>query len=436
MTSVLDGLSLRGERRRAGVDVGSGGPAMSATELQQKLPLHKRRWFQYSLRTLLALTLLASIGLSWLAVKMQRAERQRKAIETVEERKGTVTFADEDVADPFAVPRRQRKASAVASDRTRIHRDDSGSAKNPREASAVASERKGIATAEDVNAPNPFGSQTKAGSASTLRSNTLQDLLGGEYSGTVTRVNLWARTVADDDLTVLKNLPQLRDLELGATAVSDAGVRHLKDLVGLERLGLVRTSVTDEGLVYVAALANLKELNIDGTQVTDQGLVHVVALTNLKVLHINGTQVTDQGLAHLERLTKLTGLGVNSTQITDNALAYIGKMKQIQSLDLAGTRIQGTGFRHLAKLKDLVSLDIGGNAIDPAHVAELGGLPKLEWLAIGLPEVTEQTPAYFKQFKSLKLLWVRDPTPSENDLEKLRQALPGVRILSPTMPAR
>jgi len=37
----------------------------------------KRRWFQFSLRSVLIFVLLVSIGLSWLGVKLERARRQR-----------------------------------------------------------------------------------------------------------------------------------------------------------------------------------------------------------------------------------------------------------------------------------------------------------------------------------------------------------------------
>ena len=43
-------------------------------------PKPKRRWYQYSLRTLLLLVLVAAVPCSWLAVRMQRAKRQREAI--------------------------------------------------------------------------------------------------------------------------------------------------------------------------------------------------------------------------------------------------------------------------------------------------------------------------------------------------------------------
>lgn len=52
---------------------------MTASENQPALPPRKRRWFQYSLRTLLVATLLAAIGLGWAAAELRKIERQRLA---------------------------------------------------------------------------------------------------------------------------------------------------------------------------------------------------------------------------------------------------------------------------------------------------------------------------------------------------------------------
>ena len=43
------------------------------------VPKLKRRWPQYSLRTLLVLMLLVGIGMSWLGVKVKQLRRQREA---------------------------------------------------------------------------------------------------------------------------------------------------------------------------------------------------------------------------------------------------------------------------------------------------------------------------------------------------------------------
>jgi len=49
-----------------------------------------RRRFQYSLRSLLLLTLLVSIGMSWIATAMQRAKRQREVAQAIEKMNGRV----------------------------------------------------------------------------------------------------------------------------------------------------------------------------------------------------------------------------------------------------------------------------------------------------------------------------------------------------------
>jgi hypothetical protein len=46
-------------------------------------PKRRRRFLQFSVRTLLVFVLLVSIGMSWFAVKMQKARRQREAVEAI-----------------------------------------------------------------------------------------------------------------------------------------------------------------------------------------------------------------------------------------------------------------------------------------------------------------------------------------------------------------
>jgi hypothetical protein len=70
-------------------------------------PKPRRRWFQFRLRTLFVLMVLASIGLSWFAVKMQQAKRQREAVEAIKSASGWVCYDFEwDGQDmiPDAVP--------------------------------------------------------------------------------------------------------------------------------------------------------------------------------------------------------------------------------------------------------------------------------------------------------------------------------------------
>src|SRR5437660_677517 len=55
-------------------------------------PKRKRRWFQFSLRSLMALMLLAGIGMTWLVALKHQAERQRIAVEIILKDGGIVLY--------------------------------------------------------------------------------------------------------------------------------------------------------------------------------------------------------------------------------------------------------------------------------------------------------------------------------------------------------
>ena len=51
----------------------------------------KLRWYQWRLRSMLILTLLVAIGMSYVAVTLQGQRRQHEAAEAIEKAGGTVT---------------------------------------------------------------------------------------------------------------------------------------------------------------------------------------------------------------------------------------------------------------------------------------------------------------------------------------------------------
>ena len=66
---------------------------MSASETQAVLPLGKLPWLQYSLRTLLLLVVLVSVGLSWFVIQLHQSKRQRKAAEAIMKSGGVVQYS-------------------------------------------------------------------------------------------------------------------------------------------------------------------------------------------------------------------------------------------------------------------------------------------------------------------------------------------------------
>jgi hypothetical protein len=56
-------------------------------------PKPRRRWFQYSLSSLFLVMFLASLGMSWVAVRMKRAREQKQAVELLR-KSGTRVYYD------------------------------------------------------------------------------------------------------------------------------------------------------------------------------------------------------------------------------------------------------------------------------------------------------------------------------------------------------
>lgn len=95
--------------------------------------------------------------------------------------------------------------------------------------------------------------------------------------------------------------------------VTDEGLRYVKNLRNLRELDLVGTDVTDTGLAYLSGLARLEKLRVVSpmrpSQISDAGIVQLKQLRKLRELDLECTQVTPQGLKDL--LRSLPALEVN-----------------------------------------------------------------------------------------------------------------------------
>jgi hypothetical protein len=215
------------------------------------------RWrFQFSIRSLLVLTVAVAAACSWLATQMKEARKQREALEEIEKARGTTPLYSQ--LDPSGYW-------------------TSGAPPEP-----------------------PW----------------LRRLLGDDLFLNVTRVTLPDRAGGDAGLEWLKALTNLQKLWLSDTTISDAGLQHLKGLTKLQELWLGRTNVGDAGLQHLEGLTQLENLQLYFTRISDAGLEHLKVLTRLKILNLYGNKVTDAGLQHLKGLTQLKFLGLGSTKVT------------------------------------------------------------------------------------------------------------------------
>jgi len=180
-------------------------------------PKPKRRWYQFSLRTLLVLVTLFAVACSWYAYEMREAAKRRAAIAELEELGALVRYYDPD----------------------------------------------------DTTTPEEYRDGEPPRWYSFLRR-----LHGDRYLGHAVG---FATGNIDDPVTDahMAHLARLTDLEyitLCRAEITDNGLAHLKDLTKLEYLVIVSPHITDAGLVHLRGLSKLKNVDLVRAQVTDEGV--------------------------------------------------------------------------------------------------------------------------------------------------------------------
>ena len=187
---------------------------------------------------------------------------------------------------------------------------------------------------------------------------------------------LWRTTVSD--LTPLANLTALELLDLGETSVSD--ITSLSNLTGLQSLSLWRTTVSD--LTPLSNLTALESLHLGGTSVSD--ITPLSNLTGLQSLSLWSTTVSD--LTPLSNLTALESLELGETSVSD--ITSLSNLTGLQSLSLWSTTV--SDLTPLSNLTALESLHLGGTSV--SDITPLSNLTGLQSLSLWRTTVSDLTP--------------------------------------------
>jgi hypothetical protein len=185
--------------------------------------------FQFSVRSLLLLTIAVAIPSSWLAVEMKWAREQKKVFET-----------------------------------------------------AVF----GMYNEVTIKAASAPGTEERFGVEVIPGPEWAQELLGKDFFGDITTLYYGHEAITDADLKLLERTPYLQDLNLSYTRITDIGMAHVNRLMQLRRLNLKYTAVTDVGLENLKEMKNLQELDLLQTRVSDAGREKLQkALPNCRIEH-------------------------------------------------------------------------------------------------------------------------------------------------------
>ena len=187
--------------------------------MNEPTPKRRRRWYQFSLRSLMLFMFVCAVGFGWVGKKLEATRREQVAVAEIEKLGGSVWYHE--IVGPDWLVLLVRKVQGV------------------------------------------FLTDAPVTDAELVHLKRLAGLETLYLDGT---------QVSDEDLVHLQRLANLELLDLDGTQVTDAGLLHRKALPDLKVLALRSTRVTDTGLVHLKELTGLEDLYLHDTQVTNEGV--------------------------------------------------------------------------------------------------------------------------------------------------------------------
>ena len=246
--------------------------------------------FQFGIRSLLVMVLVAAIPCGWLGVEIKKAKRIEAAVQAIGKHGGTVLY-DYEISWPSGV---------------------------------------------STPGAEPDGSKF------------LRQLIGHDFFNRLVFVDFHPKS--DGELLAVGELTDLRILALRYSRISDMGLECLKGLIHLQCLEIVQTEFTGTGLIHLKGLKELRNMVLSGSSFNDAGMASLAELTHIDNLHLDSTAISDTGLVHLKALPELKYLDLGHTEVTDAGLQCLKEMTQLNGIALYETSIGDAGLEQLRGL--------------------------------------------------------------------------------------
>lgn len=180
--------------------------------------------------------------------------------------------------------------------------------------------------------------------------------------------------VSQDDLKLISELPQLKELYLPNTGL--AGIAPLANAVSLTILDISNNTVI--AIDAVSKMPELQEFYAHSNAIND--LSALATATNLTKLDVSTNQIAS--LAPIGTLTNLTWVNASANAITQ--LGEIGNLKKLTYLNVGSNQLTTVGS--ISGCTALTELDISSNLI--TDITSLNALTALMYFNFSHNEVT------------------------------------------------
>ncbi len=319
-------------------------------------PSSRRRWYQFSLRTLLLVVTLAGCGFGWFGAKLRRARLQHLAVERLQSCGATVIY-DYEPRDADIAWYRSSRPTAVEPP-------------GPAWLRAILG-MDFFANVVEVDLHDGFQPQQDASDAELWQQlrglkrlslegfSDLDEQVLGRLPELPQVEELYVRESTNQGLRyIIKRFPRLKSLTVMHAFPSEATVEDLDGLVGLEELSMCY--LTDSNLRLIARLPNLRSLDLCfcDSAITDAGMARLLSCGKLKTLLLDYTKVTDAALLTLAKRPDLESLSIGGTGVTADGLKNLKPFRNLTTLGVDSKLLTDVGIAHLQDLASLKALDI------------------------------------------------------------------------------
>lgn len=316
------------------------------------IPTRRRRWFQFSLRTLLLMMLVFGCGLGWFTAKRRQAQQAWKRISDAEKVNIVLSAADDN--------------------HTTGHIWHEGT---------WLEERLGIAL------PSPLGSAV----VKTSRNPTpeLQELAKFPE---LTDIWLEVENLTDEQLAPFAGEKRLTTLQIGWSPLRGTGLAYLAGNDSLEDLRLLHCEyLTDEAIYSIPKLPSLTQLTIENCPLTGVSLGHLAtACPNLKTLVLDDAPIKMEGLQEIGTLHSLKSLTINHVEIDNIGLSYLNDLVRLRELYCHPAEFSDVGLEHLSKHPLLENLRLSEMPITDAGMTHLSNLLELRKVDLEQTDIGDQ----------------------------------------------
>jgi len=261
------------------IAVATLGVILCAMLLCLVLALVFRLRFQFSIRTMLILTIAVALPFSWLAVEMREAREQKHLVTSINDMGREVAY-DWQVSSQFQL-----------------------NAQPPQPAWLRGLLGNDFFADVSIAGPKPLQLPFVPTTLSATGADVYPILLAGVTKWKrLQHLDLEGTPTTDADLQCLRGNTQLDDLSLAYTQITDNGLQQIvKACPRLTRVNLAGTRVTDIGIRYVCELRHLRFLDVGDTAITDACLECFKDVAPPFQLWLSGAKVTRAGVKKLRQ---------------------------------------------------------------------------------------------------------------------------------------